>query len=179
MRIDEHGGLSPLDGCAIDTAQRAEPLPGVVPPQGRALVLVVVDDAELLRMIAKVLTTGYRVATAASGVDGLVQAMALRPDLIVSDIQTPGSTVSDLQQAVRRRTELNRVPFLLLMDGCQEAVELRASSRTGEDYLCKPFTLSELRARVAMYVTLKRVLDVPQPELVVTTSQSTRMSVWK
>jgi DNA-binding response OmpR family regulator len=138
----------------------------VAPPQGRALVLVVVDDAELLRMIAKVLATGYRVATAASGADGLVQAMALRPDLIVSDIQTPGSTVSDLQQAVRRRIELTHVPFLLLMDGCQEAVELRASRRTGEDFLCKPFSLSELRARVAMYVTLKRVLDVPQPERV-------------
>jgi DNA-binding response OmpR family regulator len=161
----------------MDTAQRAEPLPGVVPPQGRALVLAVVDDSELLRMIAKVLTTGYRVATAASGADGLAQAMALRPDLIVSDIQTPGSTVSDLQKAVRQRTELTHVPFLLLMDGCREFVELRASRRTGEDYLCKPFSLSELRARVAMYVTLTRVLDVPQPELVTTTTTAKRADV--
>src|ERR1700730_4817836 len=90
-----------------------------------ALVLVVDDDPGLLRMIARVLASGYRVATAVDGDDGLLQALVLRPDVIVSDIELPGLTVSDLLHAVRLQPELTAIPFLLLMDGVEEAVRLQ------------------------------------------------------
>jgi CheY-like chemotaxis protein len=121
-----------------------------------ALVLVVDGDPELLRMIARVLEPRYRVATALDGDDGFLQALVLRPDVIVSDIQVPGLTVSDLLRAVRDQPELTDIPFLLLMDGVAEAVQLQSSSRGGENYLSKPFSVSQLRERVATHVTLRR-----------------------
>jgi signal transduction histidine kinase len=129
------------------------------------MVLLVDDDASLRRMIAKALTGEYRIAAAVDGADGLAQAIALRPDLILSDIMMPGLTGEQLLQAVRARAELADVPFLLLTAEADEAVRLRALSAGAQDYLAKPVSVVELRARVAIHVALKRARDMLQRDL--------------
>jgi signal transduction histidine kinase len=135
------------------------------PSVERALVLIVDDDANLRRMIARALEVDYRVATAVDGDDGLAQAVALQPDLILSDIRMPGLTGHELLLAVRARADLVDVPFLLLTAEVDDSVRWRALTEGAQDYLDKPVSVVELRARVAIHVALKRARDMLQHEL--------------
>jgi signal transduction histidine kinase len=135
------------------------------PAAERALILIVDDDASLRRMIARALEVDYRVATAVDGDDGLVQAVALQPDLILSDIRMPGLTGHELLLAVRATTDLVDVPFLLLTAEVDDSVRWRALTEGAQDYLDKPVSVVELRARVAIHVAIKRARDMLQREL--------------
>jgi signal transduction histidine kinase len=135
------------------------------PVPERALVLVVDDDATLRRMIVRALEADYRVAAAVDGDDGLAQAVALQPDLILSDIRMPGLTGHELLLAVRARPDLVDVPFLLLTAEADDSVRWRALTEGAQDYLDKPVSVIELRARVAIHVALKRARDMLQHEL--------------
>jgi signal transduction histidine kinase len=140
--------------------------PAVDPPsKDSALVLLVDDDPSLRRMVKRALDKTYRVVTASDGEEGLAQAMALGPDIIVSDLLMPGLSGEELLEAVRSRPELNGVPFLLLTGQVDYTVRLRALRGGAQDYLTKPFSVEELRARVAIHLGLKLARDVLQHEL--------------
>jgi len=118
----------------------------------RALVLVVDDDPRLGRMIGKVLEAEYRIAIAATGDDGLAQAVALEPDLILSDWLITCLSGERLSSAVRAHPKLGNVPFLMLTAHARA----RPTNECRQDYLRKPFSISDLRARVAIHITSKR-----------------------
>lgn len=136
----------------------------------RPLVLLVDDDPSLRRMIATALATDYRVATAVDGRDGLAQALVAPPDLILSDSIMPGLNGEQLLQAIRAVPELADVPFLILTGDADEAVRMHALSAGAQDYLSKPISLVEVRARIAIHVALKRARDMLQRELTSTSS---------
>lgn len=116
-------------------------------------------------MLRKVLETTYRVATASDGSVGLAQAVALQPDLILSDSVMPGLTGEEFLRAVRQHPELRDVPFVFLTGSTEHFVRVRALSDGAQDYLSKPFSIGELRARVGVHVALKRARDLLQHEL--------------
>ncbi len=131
------------------------------------LVLVVDNDPGLLRMIQLALKSEYRIASAASGDDGLAQAVALQPDLIVSDGWMECYTGQGLLGAVRSHPELGDVPFVLLTTQADKAVDAEALIEGAQDYLHKPFSIAELRIRVALQVMLKRLREPLHAALVV------------
>ncbi len=108
-------------------------------------VLVVEDDAAIRNNVARLLRLeGYEVHVATSGTEGLERARALRPDLVVSDINMPGIDGFALVEALRADPALATTAVLMLT-----ALDDRASMRRGmtagaDDYLAKPFTRVEL-----------------------------------
>src|SRR5262249_5205515 len=67
----------------------------------RPLVLVVEDNPEMSRFLADTLAPEYRIATAADGRKGLEKALALQPDLILSDVMMPEMAGDELLGEVR------------------------------------------------------------------------------
>jgi signal transduction histidine kinase len=135
------------------------------PQAGRALILVVEDNPEMNRFVAETLAEEYRVATAFDGQEGLEQALALRPDLILSDVMMPRVSGDQMLRAVRARPELEGVPVVLLTAKADDELRVRLLQEGAQDYLMKPFAAEELRARVGNLVTMKRARDVLQREL--------------
>ena len=122
---------------------------GQVPPDdGRPLVLVVDDNADMRAHIGGVLDREYRVAFAADGAAGLRAAQASPPDLIVTDVMMPGVDGLTLLRELRFDAALGRVPVVVVTarDGSEAAVE--GLDAGADDYLAKPFTSVELLARV-------------------------------
>ncbi len=74
----------------------------------RALVLVVEDNPEMRRFIARSLAERYRVVTAADGAEGLARAAALLPDLILCDLMMPELDGEQMVLEVRRRPAARR-----------------------------------------------------------------------
>ncbi len=112
-----------------------------------ASVLIVDDDAKLLKMLQRTLMyEGFRVFTAANGNEALREVQAHRPDVIVLDWMMPGMdglSVVEHLRAVGDRT-------LVLMLTARDAVENRVAGLEGgaDDYLVKPFAPAELLARI-------------------------------
>ncbi|MGV3571956.1 MAG: protein kinase domain-containing protein [Ramlibacter sp.] len=110
-----------------------------------AAILVVEDDAAIRNNIARLLQLeGHAVSVAVDGREGLEQALARAPDLVITDINMPGMDGFALAEALRAQPALGTLPILMLT-----ALDDRASMRRGmragaDDYLAKPFTRVEL-----------------------------------
>jgi diguanylate cyclase (GGDEF)-like protein/PAS domain S-box-containing protein len=120
-----------------------------------ALILVVEDNREMNRFICENLATGHRVAAAFDGKEGFQKALELRPDLIVSDVMMPEMSGEELVHAIRAHAELDRMPIVLLTAKADDELRVRLLREGAQDYLTKPFSVEELRARVGSLVARK------------------------
>jgi len=110
-------------------------------------VLVVEDDAETSSYVAKGLKEqGHGVEVAADGRDGLFLALDQSYDVIIMDRMVPGMDGLSLIKSLRAGGVDTPVIFLTALGGVGDRVEgLEAGA---DDYLVKPFSFSELNARV-------------------------------
>jgi PAS domain S-box-containing protein len=131
----------------------------------RPLVLVVEDNPELNRFIAEVLSTDFRVRTAADGQEGLERARELSPDLIVSDIMMPRMSGAEMIGRLREDRGLDALPILVLSAKADDALRLELLRNGAQDYVVKPFSAEELLVRVRNLVTMKRARQVLEAEL--------------
>ena len=110
-------------------------------------VLVVEDDPAILESVAySIRRDGHDVVTAADGIEGLEIARAQKPDAIVLDVMLPRMSGLDVCRILRAEAP---VPILLLTARDSEADRVQGLEFGADDYLTKPFSMRELRARVA------------------------------
>lgn len=114
----------------------------------RARVLVVDDQAEIVRVIARILERDHDVETASDGEEGLRRVEEVRPDLVISDVMMPRMNGFELVEALRRSPDTARLPVLLLTARADGTDRIRGLRRGANDYLTKPFLPEELRERV-------------------------------
>jgi two-component system response regulator MprA len=110
-------------------------------------VLLVDDDARILRMLERTLAAeGYDVSVAPDGGTALARIERSLPDLVVLDVKMPG--LDGL--AVTRRLRAKRLPVPILLLTAKDAVAERVAGLDAgaDDYLVKPFDITELTARV-------------------------------
>ena len=109
-------------------------------------ILVVEDEPRLLRNLAKALREeGYAVDTADAGDDGLYKAESCDYDAIVLDVMLPRLDGWEVLARLRRQKP---TPVLLLTARDAPADRVRGLDTGADDYLVKPFDLSELLARL-------------------------------
>ena len=109
-------------------------------------ILVVEDDAQLVRAIRPTLTAhGYEPHAAASGEEALALFGRLRPDAVLLDLGLPGI---DGLAVIRRIRAHHATPIVVLSARGEERDKVAALDLGADDYLTKPFGLSELLARV-------------------------------
>jgi signal transduction histidine kinase len=132
---------------------------------GKPLVLVVEDNPEMNQFITTTLATEYRTATAANGQEGLEQAITLQPDLILSDVMMPYLSGDQLVQQLRTHPELDTTPVVMLTAKADDELRVQLLQQGAQDYLMKPFSVEELKARVGNLIAIKRVRDLLQQEL--------------
>lgn len=109
-------------------------------------ILVVEDEPRLLRSLAKALREeGYAVDTADNGQDGLYKAEASDYDAVVLDVMLPGLSGWEVLEKLRSSKS---TPVLMLTARDATADRVRGLDTGADDYLVKPFDLSELLARL-------------------------------
>ncbi|NTX60616.1 response regulator [Myxococcus sp. CA051A] len=128
----------------------------------RPRVLVVEDTREMRRFVVETLSKDFQVATAVDGVDGLVQAERMQPDVIVSDLMMPRMGGDQLVRAVRSRPGIESTPILLLTARADDALRVDLLRSGAQDYVVKPFVSEELVARVTNLAVVKRTREVLQ-----------------
>jgi two-component system, OmpR family, response regulator MprA len=112
-----------------------------------AAVLLVDDDAPILRMLERTLgAEGYTVAAVPDGGAALAHVERSVPDVIVLDVAMPG--VDGLAVTRRLRSKGLAVPILLLTARDALSERVAGLDAGADDYLVKPFEVEELTARV-------------------------------
>ncbi len=122
-------------------------------------LLLIDDNSQLLDAMSHSLArSGYIIATAKDGVEGLVQVDAFDPDLVVLDVMMPDL---DGWEVCQRLRENSNVPIIMLTARTNEADRIMGLKMGADDYIGKPFSLKELEARIE--AVLRRV-NMPSPK---------------
>lgn len=132
---------------------------------GLPTVLVVEDNREMSGFIARCLSGACNVVTAHDGQEGLQRALALRPDLVVTDIMMPRMSGDQLVHTMRTYSELDHTPVLLLTAKADDDLRVNLLRNGAQDYLTKPFLPQELLARAGNLLAMKRAGDTLRIEL--------------
>ena len=120
--------------------------PGPV-PGGERVVLVVDDDEAIREMLASALAfAGFRVLTAPDGATGINEIVRRRPDIVVLDVTLGDMDGFDLMHLLRARGDRTPVLFLSARDTLED--KLRGLALGGDDYVTKPFSITEVAARL-------------------------------
>ncbi|MDP3173787.1 MAG: phosphate regulon transcriptional regulator PhoB [Phenylobacterium sp.] len=112
-------------------------------------ILVVEDEDALATLLHYNLEKeGYLVALSPDGEDALLQIQEKLPDLVVLDWMLPKISGIEVCRRLRQRTETRNVPIIMLTARGEESDRIRGLDTGADDYIVKPFAMSELIARI-------------------------------
>lgn len=132
---------------------------GGLPPR----ILLVEDDAALVRVMARFLTRmGYQVQTAANAEEGLERARTLGDslDLLITDVLMPGRSGVELQQLLEQ--EGIRPPCLFVSGFTADFLESQQMGADEVRFLAKPFSLDALSSAIQELLESRRRSDGPE-----------------
>ena len=112
--------------------------------------ILVVEDEDALATLLKynLDKEGHHVAVAADGEEALTMIDERLPDLVVLDWMLPKVSGIEVCRRLRARTETRNLPVIMLTARGEESDRIRGLDVGADDYVVKPFSMSELAARV-------------------------------
>ena len=133
---------TPVESVAIDGSQQNK-------------VLLVEDNPDMLHFIVAQLRDNHQVITARNGMEGVRRAKEELPDLILSDIMMPLKDGYQLCREVKEDPTTKHIPVILLSAKADLSMKIEGLEYGADDYLTKPFSSEELRARVKSLLNLR------------------------
>jgi len=127
----------------------------------QATILVVEDEAPLVTLLRYNLEReGFAVLEAQDGDEALNQAREQKPDLVLLDWMLPLVSGIEICRQLRRHPETRAIPIVMLTARGEEPDRIRGLDTGADDYIVKPFSMTELLAR------LRAVMRRVRPSLV-------------
>src|SRR5579883_204787 len=147
------------EGWEIDLEERNElrihhPTQAAIPEPRRYKLLFADDDPDTLRLLRECFADSdmYDLHTVEDGVSAVKTALEIEPDLILLDMLMPGQDGYSITKTLREHANMKDVPILIVTGYSNDEVEARGFGIGVTDFMRKPFALSQLRARVQMWL---------------------------
>ncbi|MEH1939560.1 MAG: ATP-binding protein [Nostoc sp.] len=134
--------------------------------EGSPYTILMVDDRwENRTVITSLLQPlGFNVVEASNGKEGLEKAIALKPDLIVTDLLMPEMDGFELIEHLRHTPEIQNVKIIVSSASVFEADKNRSLQAGGDAFLTKPIHLDELLHQLEQYLNLVWIYKQSQPD---------------
>ena len=116
--------------------------------------ILTVDDSPSIRQMIKVVLgpAGHNVVEAGDGAQGLAQAKATRPSLVITDLNMPVMNGIELIKALRKESSLAGLPIVFLTTESNETIKQEAKAAGATGWITKPFKPEQLLAVVSKLV---------------------------
>jgi len=125
----------------------------------RTKILIVDDEPNIVQTLQDRLEMNeYDVVTACNGQEGLEQAINERPDVILLDVIMPIMDGHEMLEALRKQPGCDDISVVMLTARSQTQDIARANACGIEDYIVKPFDLSELLEKIESVIERRNVL---------------------
>ncbi|MEP7207480.1 MAG: ATP-binding protein [Casimicrobiaceae bacterium] len=147
------------DGGGADTMHAAPRADGAAT---RPHVLLADDNADMRGYVRRLLSARYDVEAVADGEAALAVIRARRPDLVLADVMMPRLDGLGLVRALRADPALRDIPVMLLSARAGQEARIEGADAGADDYLEKPFTASELAARVSARIEITRLRNAAE-----------------
>lgn len=122
-------------------------------------ILIVDDERQITRALrASLQGHGFEVSTAVDGFEALGMFDDVKPDLLITDLSMPNMDGVELTRAVRKFTD---IPIIVLSVRDQDANKVLALDSGADDYVTKPFSVTELLARVRVQLRRRGEKSTP------------------
>lgn len=134
---------------AIEMVTEAAPRGGLVNMTMKPTVLVVEDEQALSTLLSYNLEKeGYNVVTVMDGEEAAMLVREVEPDLVLLDWMLPSLSGIELCRRLRSRSETRNLPIIMITARGEEADRIRGLDTGADDYITKPFSTTELMARI-------------------------------
>jgi PAS domain S-box-containing protein len=143
-----------VESFLAELHRQAEPV--TAEADGLPRLLIVEDDVQMAGFLADSLADAYEVEVAGNGEAGLEALRARRADLVLSDVAMPGMDGLELVRLVREDPALRDLPVLLLSARTDDEASGSGLGEGADDYIGKPFTIADLRSRLAAHLSRAR-----------------------
>ncbi|NBB16955.1 phosphate regulon transcriptional regulatory protein PhoB [Caulobacter sp. SLTY] len=112
--------------------------------------IVIAEDEDALATLLQynLEKEGYRVAVAGDGEEALIVIDEAKPDLLLLDWMLPKVSGIEVCRRLRQKTETRNLPVLMLTARGEESDRIRGLDTGADDYVVKPFSMTELLARI-------------------------------
>ncbi|QEE49851.1 response regulator [Flavobacterium alkalisoli] len=114
----------------------------------KPLILLVEDNRELANFIEGSLNPYYTIYRAQNGKEGLELALSIMPDLILSDVLMEGMDGFEMCKHLKSDINTDHIPVIMLTAKVDMGSKLEGLSYGADDYLTKPFNVTELLLRI-------------------------------
>lgn len=115
----------------------------------KARILIVEDDPALAELLTwNFESDGFDVASTPDGEEALLLASEQQSDLIILDWMIENLSGIEVCRRIRRNSELKHIPIIMLTARSEEDERIRGLETGADDYVTKPFSPGELKARV-------------------------------
>ncbi len=112
-------------------------------------ILVIEDEANIQELLKYNLEkNGYKVTIVGNGAEGLEEAVANVPDLILLDLMLPGLDGLEVCKRLRMEKRTKKIPIFMLTAKSEELDKVLGLELGADDYITKPFSIKELIARI-------------------------------
>lgn len=113
----------------------------------RPLLLVIDDNADILKLVTTILGDEYRTITASNGKEGLRMAAKYTPDLIICDVMMPVMDGLECCRMIKSEVSTSHIPVLMLTACSRDEQRVQGYDSGADGYVSKPFNNAVLKSR--------------------------------
>lgn len=124
----------------------------------RYTILIVEDNTDIRAYLKLKLQDSYHIVEANNGVQGLEEATAKLPDLVISDISMPEMDGIEFCRQLKSNLQTSHIPIILLTARTSLVYQLSGLETGADDYVTKPFNMEVLASRITNLLQSRQLL---------------------